>query len=138
ALVETGERKAVRVVLCLVPARAEPELDAAARDVVDGRAHPREHRRTPEGRRRDHRAQPDPFRHGGEPGECRPGVERAAAGQVEDRLVVVGAEETLETVLLAGAGERNPVVPGDALLALDHQADAHSWSLRPRGPTGPQ
>jgi hypothetical protein len=28
-------------------------------------------------------------------------------------------------VLLASAGEREPLVPGGALLALDHQRDAH-------------
>ena len=44
---------------------------------------------------------------------------------IGQREVVVGAEERLEPVLLTGVGEREPVVPGGALLALDHQCDAH-------------
>src|SRR5207248_48755 len=58
----------------------------------------------------------------------RPGVEGAAGGAPE-RRVVVGAEQALEPRLLAGSGEGPPVVPGDALLALDHQADAHGPTL---------
>jgi hypothetical protein len=33
-------------------------------------------------------------------------------------------------VLLARVGERAPVLPRDALLALDHQRDAHRAILR--------
>src|SRR5439155_23450317 len=52
-----------------------------------------------------------------------------AAGGAPERRVVVGAEQALEPRLLAGSGEGPPVVPGDALLALDHQADAHGPTL---------
>ena len=38
---------------------------------------------------------------------------------------MVGAEERLEAVLLGGGREGAPLVPGHALLALDHQAHAH-------------
>ena len=41
------------------------------------------------------------------------------------RDVVVGAEERVDPVLLARVGEGAPLLPGDALLALDHQRDAH-------------
>ena len=45
--------------------------------------------------------------------------------------VVIGSEQALEAGVLAGPGKRDPLLPGDALLALDHQADPH----RPN-PTG--
>jgi hypothetical protein len=32
-------------------------------------------------------------------------------------------------VILAGSGERDPLVQGDALLPLDHQADPHARIL---------
>ena len=70
------------------------------------------------------RPEADPLRDRGEPGERRPGVVRGGVGP-DDRRVVVGAEEPLEPVLLGEAGEAHPVVPGDALLPLDHEADPH-------------
>ena len=42
------------------------------------------------------------------------------------RDVVVGAEERVDAVRLAGVGEGAPVLPGDALLALDHQREPAS------------
>ena len=39
--------------------------------------------------------------------------------------VVVGPEQGIEAGGLRGGGERAPLLPRDALLALDHQADAH-------------
>jgi hypothetical protein len=44
---------------------------------------------------------------------------------VEPRDVVVGAKERLDAVVFAGCGERHPVVPGHALLALDHECEPH-------------
>ena len=43
--------------------------------------------------------------------------------------VVVGAEQSFEADALGEVGERAPVAPGDALLALDHQTRAHVGSL---------
>ena len=125
ALLRVEEREAVRDVLALVPARPHADLDAAARDVVDGDGHPREHARMPERRRRDERAEPDPLGDRCEPGERRPRVEGVGVGP-DDRRVVIGAEEPLEPVVLGERREAHPVVPGDALLALDHQTDAQS------------
>ena len=79
----------------------------------------------PERDGRDHRAEPDPLGDRREPGERRPGVERAGRVAADDRAVVVGAEEPVEAGCLGGVRERDPLLPGDALLALDHQADAH-------------
>ncbi len=118
------EREAVREMLALVPPGTHPDLHAAAGDVVDGDRHPREDARMPERRGRDHRPEADPLRDRGEPGERRPGVVGGGVG-TDDRRVVVGAEEALEPVLLGEAGETHPVVPGDALLPLDHETDPH-------------
>src|SRR5262249_23031277 len=60
----------------------------------------------------------------------RPRVERPRVAAAHDREVVVGAEEPFEPAVLARAREREPLLPRDALLALDHEADAHAASLR--------
>jgi hypothetical protein len=126
-LLAVEEREAVLDVLALVPARAHPDLDAAVRDVVDRGRHAGEHARVAIGRGRDHRAEADAARERCESGERRPGVERVGLG-ADDRGVVVGAEEPLEPVALDEPGEAHPVVPGHALLPLDHQIEPHSAS----------
>ena len=50
------------------------------------------------------------------------------ARDAEDRLVVVGAEQPSIPSSSHGTGERQPLLPGDALLALDHQRDPHRVS----------
>ena len=135
ALLRVEERKAVRVVLALVPARAHPHLHAAAGDVVDGDGHPGEDARVPERRGRDHRAEPDPVGDRREPGERRPRVVGVGVGP-DDRRVVVGAEEALQPVLLGQAGETHPVVPRDALLPFDHQAEPHQTATSSGSVTG--
>ena len=129
ALAGRGEGQAVGLVLGLVPAGADSELDPAAGDVVDRDHVLRQHRGRPERDRRDHRPEPDPLGHRGERGQRRPGVEGAGGRAAEDGEVVVGAEQPLEADALGGAGERAPLLPGDPLLALDHQAQAHGRSL---------
>jgi hypothetical protein len=51
ALAERREREAVGLVLALVPAGADPELDPPVRDVVGSGHELGEHGRVPEGRR---------------------------------------------------------------------------------------
>ena len=70
------EGEAVGGVLVLVPARAEPELDAAARDVVGGHDELRQHGRVAERGGRDERPEPQRRRHRGEAADRAPGVER--------------------------------------------------------------
>ena len=135
ALLRVEERKAVRIMLALVPRRAHPHLHAAAGDVVDGDGHPGEDARVPERRGRDHRAEPNAVGDRREPCERRPGVVRVRVGP-DDRGVVVGAEESLQPVLLGEAGETNPVVPGDAFLSFDHQTDAHQTATCSGSVTG--
>src|SRR5581483_10156422 len=119
------EGEAVCLVLRFVPAGAETELDTTVRDVVDRGHELREDRDGPEGDGRDHRSDAKRLRAGGKAGECRPGVERARGVASDDRLVVIRAEEPVELRVLRCAREREPLRPGDALLTLDHEGDAH-------------
>jgi hypothetical protein len=77
-LLHRQEREAVRGVLDLRPARAEPELDPPAGDVIGGRGQLGQHGRVPERRRGDHRPQPQRRRARGESADRAPRVERAA------------------------------------------------------------
>ncbi len=42
---------------------------------------------------------------------------------------MVGAEQGADAVLLAGPGQRHPVLPGDVLLTLNHQRQLHPGPL---------
>ena len=95
---ERGQVEAVGIVLALPPPGAEPGLDPAAADLVDGHHRLGEDRGMAEGRRRDHRPQPQLRGDRGERRQRRPGVERAALAPVLDREVVVGAEERADAV----------------------------------------
>jgi hypothetical protein len=130
-----GEQvEAERGVLPLLPARAEPEAQPTAREVVDGGGGPGGGDRVAERDRRDERPELDPRGVRGEPGERRPEVE---GGERRAVLVdeVVGAEEAGEAVLLGGAAQRLPARPVQSVLALDHQRHVHV--LPPPTPTLP-
>jgi hypothetical protein len=118
------ELEAVRVVLAFHPAGADSKRYAPAGDLVRGRRGPREHRGVAERARRDERPELELRRAGREAGDRRPRVQDGpllvGAGDV-----VVGAEQGLDAVFLAGGGERDPVLPGHSFLALDHQCEAH-------------
>ena len=131
------EREAERAVLPFHPAGAEPELDAAARDVVGRGGRVREQRGQAEGGGRDER--PEPQR--GRPAASAASVVQAScatfARLVRHRDVVVAAKERLDAVLLAGVRKRAPLRPGDAFLPLDHQRDPHRSIVVARfGPSG--
>ena len=80
----------------------------------------------PERDGRDHRPEPDPLGHAPRaPARVAQASSEPAGLAAHDRAVVVGAEEPVEAGVLGRAREREPLLPGDALLALDHQADAH-------------
>ena len=81
ALAERRERDRVRLVLALVPAGAEAELDAAAGHLVDPGDRDRQRSGQAERRRRDERAEADRRRVAGQAGERRPGVASARAGR---------------------------------------------------------
>ena len=126
ARAQRREGEAVRLVLALVPAGAEAELDAAAGDVIDGGHGLGEHGGMTEGRRRDEHAEPEARRDRRQAGQRRPGLERAALVVALDREVVIRAEQRAHAMLLAGPRERDPLRPGHVLLALDHQLDSHA------------
>src|SRR5215208_3744161 len=87
-----------------------------------------------EGRGRHERAEPEALRDRGEPADRAPRVERPQIPGLLDGEVVVRAEEGLDARPLARLGQRDPVVPADALLALDHHGEAHAvgrYSARP-------
>ena len=119
------EGEAEGAVLALHPACAEPELDPPAGHVVGGGGRVREERGCAEGGGGDERAEPKPRRACGERSDRRPGVVRDVRALVRLRDVVVGAEQRVDAVRLAGLRERAPLLPGHALLPLDHQRDAH-------------
>jgi hypothetical protein len=73
----------------LLPARAEPEVQAAAARVVDGGGHLRQHGGVPVRVPRDEDAEPDAARLGGERGEERPGLELRGVAVAERRDEVV-------------------------------------------------
>ena len=128
-LAQRRKREPERLVLGLVPARPQAQLDPPARDVVDGDGRARDQRRVAERDRRDHRPQPDPLGPHRDRPKGRPGVQGAAAVAAVAGEVMVGPEQRLEAARLAGIGQRRPVVPGDVLLALDHEAEPHRWRL---------
>ena len=133
------ELEPVGAVLALVPAGAETELDPPAGDVARRRHDLRELGGMAEGGGGDERPEPEPLGARGERGHGRPGVERAAILEplAHHGAVVVGAEERLEPVLLAGLRERDPLLPGHVLLPLDHQADAHGGERYSNGGATP-
>ena len=124
-----GEREAVCAMLALHPTGAEPELDPPAGHMVGGRGRIREQCRRAEGGGGDERAEAEGRCPRSERGDRRPRVVRDVAGLVALRDVVVRAEERLDAVLLAGGGERAPVLPGHALLPLDHECEPHVPSV---------
>ena len=129
------EREPVRLVLALVPARSDAEIDPPSGHVVGGHDELGEDRRVAEARRRDER--PEPQRRGcrGQRVDRAPRVERAPLGMLPvEVLVVVGAEQGRDPVLLARGRERQPLGPRDALLPFDHQADIHGMPSSIAGP----
>ena len=75
------------------------------------------------GRRRDEGPEPQTVRDRAEGTDGRPGVEGPAAAALDHAEVVIGAKEGADPGAFAGTGQRLPVLPGDVLLTLDHQAE---------------
>ena len=137
-LAERGaERQSVRVVLVGEPARAETQFDAAAGDVVDVGGGDRQHRRMPEGRRGDQRAEPDVGDLRRQRGQRRDAVRRSWQPVSGTHLqYVVGAEERREAMLAGRRGGGQQVGVRRSLLGLGEDAQVHASKPR-RGPGGP-
>ena len=110
----------------VVPAGAEPELDAAAAHRVGLRDLDRERPGQAERDRRDERAEPDARRLAAERGERHPRVGRARARRsLADAEVVVGPEERVEAELLGELRDREQLVVGRALLGFGEDPQFH-------------
>ncbi len=75
---------------------------------------------------RDERAQPDPLSPRRQRRQRRYRIVGRSVTPAHHGEVVIGAEEPIEARALSCVGERQPLVPGDVLLALDHQAEPHA------------
>jgi len=119
------ERESELGVLLGPPSGTKPDLDTTTGDLIDRGGRPGKDRRRPERDRRHEGSQTQTFGSSRQGAEQGPGVGRATTGHALPAEVVVRTEERLEPQTLSGLREREPVAPGDALLALDHQAEAH-------------
>ena len=108
---ELRQVEAVGLVLAVPPAGAEPGVRPAAADLVDRRERLGEDRGMAEGRRRDHRPQPQLLGDRGQRRERGQRVERPALAPVFDREVVVGAEQRPDPAALAGLRRSPPSPP---------------------------
>jgi len=112
---------------------AEPEAEATAGEIVDGRGRPGGDDGIAEGDRRDHRPKLDPPRVPGQPGERRPEFERIAVRAIGVREVV-GPVESGKAQVLCGGRESLPPLPVQTVLTLDHDRDVgHGCSFRVSG-----
>src|SRR5207249_11681327 len=102
-------------VLALVPAGADAEVEASARELGHPRCSLGEQGRVVKGQRTHEGTEADPARVRREPRERGPGVERRALGIAEEAGEVVRAEERLEAAVLRGAGEPAPALPREPL-----------------------
>src|SRR5438093_5326839 len=89
-LAQCVEGKAIGLVLVLLPARAEPEEEAAAGDDVDLRGHLRDHRRMAIRVPQHDGADAEAWHQGGQPSERAPRFEHGALALLRVRHEVVG------------------------------------------------
>ena len=129
-LARLREREAVGAVLALHPAGAEPELDRGRRR-CGRRSRPRSRAGRAGGRSRARRACR------GAASSCAPRARRASSrrrarrsrSRSTARCSGRSGRASSTPCVLARVGELAPLLPGDALLALDHQRDAHGAIL---------
>src|SRR2546428_299133 len=118
------QRVAERSMLAFVPARAEPEGEAAVARAIDRGRHLHEQRRVPVCGATDHAAEGDPFRQDGPAGERDPALEHGAVFGPEGRIEMVVAPEAAEAQALDMLSRLHQLVPFDEL--TPHlQADVH-------------
>ena len=124
ALTEGRERNAVRLVLGVVPARTETEVDTTARHLIDLGDGDREGAGEPERRRGDERAESDGRRLASDAAERHPRIGRTGqTRRVTHRQVVVAPEERAVSQLLGASGDGEEVVVGGPLLGLGEDAE---------------
>ena len=133
------ERDAERLVLAVVPARAQAELDPAAAHRVGLRDLDGENARQPEGHRRDERAEPDALGLATERRERQPGVGRPHTRRsLADAEVVIRPEERVESQRLGEPGKGEELVVRRSLLRLGEDPQPHAGKLpRAQSDTNP-
>ncbi len=117
--------------LRFVPARADGDIDPPAAHLVDRGHELGEDARQAEGHRRGQGTQPDRGRLPGQSGQHGPGIGRGQAIGSREAVEVIRSVERLEAGRLGSPGQRQLLGIAQALLALDHQGEAH------RGQAGP-
>ena len=125
------ERNAELVVLLVEPRRAERQLEAAVRCVVDGESLRGEDRRVPVGHAGHEQAEPDTRRHAGERGKRRHAVERLTGPVAVHRLEVIEAPHTVEAELFGELSSADHLVPRQPLLR-DIESKTHLRKLAAR------
>src|SRR5581483_1705724 len=139
------EVDADRVVVGLVPARAETDVDATAADPVERRERLREDRRRAQHLAHHERPEPRPVHRTCERAERGDRLVRAVATRVgpvlrEVEEHVVGQPQRVEAELLGATSERDDRVPPERVLAGDgvvvlreRESDAHTCIVRKVG-----
>ena len=125
------ELVAVLVVVALEPARADPEDEPPAGDVVDRARHVGEQVRVAVRVAGDERAELDPLGHLGHRREHRPALEVLPVGIAEERVEVVPVEELVDAELL-GFDPGRPHLRVLAVLrkGVEGDANGHAPTLR--------
>src|SRR6185436_20599679 len=113
-----------------------PEIEPAARQLVDGGGTLREDGRLVEGQGGDDGAEADPPRRRRQPRQRRPRLERGPCRVAEEPGEVVGAIEPREPAVLGRPRETLPPLPGEALLALDHHVQLELLRGHPSSRSG--
>ena len=113
--------EAVAPVLVLLPARAQPEHQPAAADVVDGGGLLGQYRRVAVGVAGDHGPEPDPGHGRGQPGQQRPALVGGQQFRVDPGWLMavpllkghemVGHPDPVPAVRLRGPGQGQDAVP---------------------------
>lgn len=110
----------------LVPAGAHTHDEAAAAELIELGGHAPYIDGGTEGNGRDERAEAESLRLAGGDGERQVRLQRVLLAADE---IVVGAEHCREPEPLRHVEDVDPALPGQAVLALDHQAYLHRFLL---------
>ena len=119
-----GERNPELAMLLLEPRRAEGQLEAPMRRMVDGDCLCREHRRVPVRRAGDEEPEADARRHPTQCSQRRHALEGLARALAVHGLEVVEAPDAVEAEVLGEANPADELVPGHPLLG-DIEAEPH-------------
>ena len=130
------ELDAEAVVLALEPGAADAEHGPAARDVVERRGELGGQPRVAERVRADHQPEPDPRRHGAEPGQHAPALEDRLLPRPEDGHQVVPRPDRVPARRLGGEGRIAEARPVGLLRPELQPETGHRHNVTPRAHRG--